>query len=120
MRVIMTIATLLLTSACDSAGPLEPLNAVPVPATEQAASAGQSLARVPGVLACGGNRISADALYLVNGVIVAESTLRTLDAGLVDSVFVAKPAAAVARYGSRASNGAVHIITRQADWRAAR
>jgi TonB-dependent Receptor Plug Domain len=120
MRVVTTIATLLLTSACDAEGPLEPLRTVSQPATVQAASVDQRQSRAPSIIACGGNRISAGALYVVNGVIVAESTLRALDADLIDSAVVTKAAAAVARYGSRASNGAVHIFTRQTDWRAAR
>lgn len=120
MRVVRTIATLVLTTACDTASPLEPLRTVSPPATVEAASAEEGPARAPRIIACGGNRISAGALYVVNGVIVSESTIRALDAGLIDSAIVTKAAAAVERYGSRASNGAVHIFTRQTDWRAAR
>jgi hypothetical protein len=90
------------------------------PATVQAASGEQSPPPAPRIIACGGNRISADPLYVVNGVIVPVSTLRALNAALIDSAIVTKAAAAVAQYGSRASNGAVHIFTRQTDWRAAR
>lgn len=120
MRVVMTIATILLTSACDAASPLEPTRADSAPATVQAASAEHSPPPAPSIIACGGNRIWADPLWVVNGVVVPESTTYGLVAGLIDSVYVTKAAAAVARYGSRASNGVVHIYTRQTDWRAAR
>lgn len=120
MRVVTVIATLLLTAACEPEGLLEPPRTNSRPVMEQAASADERPPRASSIIACGRNRISTSPLYVVNGVIVDESTLHALHADLIDSLFVTKSSVAAALYGSRASNGAVHIYTRQTDWRAAR
>ncbi len=64
---------------------------------------------------------TAEPLYVVDGVIVAAGSdiLRDLEPTDIESIEVLKGAAAAERYGSRASNGVIHILTTaSAEWRA--
>lgn len=65
------------------------------------------------VFACGGTiSVSADPLYIVDGVPVAASALGGIDPATIATIEVLKGASAAPVYGSRAGNGVVIITTR--------
>ena len=53
-----------------------------------------------------------NALILVDGLEVAQASLRTMDPASIHSVYVFKPAAAVEKYGERARDGVILIRTK--------
>lgn len=71
---------------------------------------------IHGVGSLGGT--SSQPLYVIDGIIVDDEALLSLNSADIESVSVLKDASATSIYGSRAANGVIYITTKQGNYSA--